>query len=543
MAATATVKLLLVGYDIDEEYAAAMSYRMVQGQFPLLDLWEPHQTSGFLAALLMIPFLAVTGSTQGVILYLRVCGLCIHGLITYLLYRNFVKRVEKTTAALLSFVYFFSLPKLFFFPDFSNLQIWSLTLMLLYMSTYYEHKKENVIRLRYLIGAGFFLALEVLTYPSTILVFPVALFCMIRYRQSNVSVTKELSAFVAPCLCSALLFIGRLLTRMSASELFELLPIVASDGSHSHSLSEWAISNARSLGEICILLACYALAATLLYVCIRGRKVPEKTSSLWFCLLLLCTFAGQIGIWIFADKYPNYPLLEYFIFPCIWGYYILHDQIPVTKDRTLSIVLPLSAFAGIVLFTNHPLLVSAPFLGLLATESLRLLYQHKKFLSRGILYAWILVLLFGKCYLVRTTGGEHYPVTYSLSRMQSGPASGLIADSPTVRRYRQNHDLIQEKIPAGSKIFYAGIHNDIYLMQDVQICTPSTISSPTLDDKINQYFDKHPQLIPEYVICDQYVDNGSEWLADFLDKNCEPDPIGFDDYIVIFRSRSTVSFK
>ena len=52
LCAVTAIKILLVGYDIDEQYAIAMSYRLLRGDFPLLNMWEPHQTSAFLSALL-----------------------------------------------------------------------------------------------------------------------------------------------------------------------------------------------------------------------------------------------------------------------------------------------------------------------------------------------------------------------------------------------------------------------------------------------------------------------------------------------------------
>ena len=89
------IKILFVGYDIDEQYAAAMSYRMLKGDFPLLDMWEPHQTSGFLSAFFMLPYLAFTGTTTGIILYLRICGLLCHTCVTVLLYQTHRRFLDK----------------------------------------------------------------------------------------------------------------------------------------------------------------------------------------------------------------------------------------------------------------------------------------------------------------------------------------------------------------------------------------------------------------------------------------------------------------
>lgn len=43
----ATVKIIFFGFDIDEQYAVSMAYRLLQGDRMFLEMWEPHQTSAF----------------------------------------------------------------------------------------------------------------------------------------------------------------------------------------------------------------------------------------------------------------------------------------------------------------------------------------------------------------------------------------------------------------------------------------------------------------------------------------------------------------
>ena len=46
----ATVKIIFFGFDIVEQYAVSMAYRLVQGDRMFLEMWEPHQTSAFFSA-------------------------------------------------------------------------------------------------------------------------------------------------------------------------------------------------------------------------------------------------------------------------------------------------------------------------------------------------------------------------------------------------------------------------------------------------------------------------------------------------------------
>lgn len=566
-AVAAALKILFVGYDLDEQYALAMSYRLLKGDIPILDMWEPHQTSGFLAALFMFPYVALTGDTTGVVLYLRICGLLMHSLVAFLFYRQADLILEQYTAvpsgfrrdicSLITCIWFFSLPKLMFFPDFSNMQVWFLSLMIFCISHYYTRIVSGRQVLPFWLSlAGLCLSLEVLSYPSTLLLFPVCLYCIFRSRGQTAeapsakrcSLAKELAAFCLPCVILASLFMGFLLTRMPPSELLSLLPLALSDGSHSATLLEKLSVNGKSLLEILCFFAVYGTAALLLSSlqskCSRRDPAGKgKRNSLlcWSCALLFLTLSGQVLIWVLGDRYPNYPLAEYFFVPVL-SLILLHPKTETEKTVSfLYILLPLTAFVGIIFLTNHPLLVSAPFLGLCTAGSLLCLSLHLKkplHLLRGILVFWAAVLLFGKCYLVRTTGGVHYTVFDPVSLMRGGPAACIAADTDAVKQYHDTLSLVEEALPDGAKVFYAGTANGIYLMGDMEFCTPSTISSPTFDGKIETYFTLHPEKFPDYIVCDCPLSDlsGDSFLPGFLDRYCEPEPTAKNDYLVIYRT-------
>ena len=52
----ASFKMIFFAVGLDEEYQLVMSYRNVRGDRLFLDMWEPHQSSAFLCALLMKPW-------------------------------------------------------------------------------------------------------------------------------------------------------------------------------------------------------------------------------------------------------------------------------------------------------------------------------------------------------------------------------------------------------------------------------------------------------------------------------------------------------
>lgn len=97
----------------------------------------------------------------------------------------------------------------------------------------------------------------------------------------------------------------------------------------------------------------------------------------------------------------------------------------------------------------------------------------------------------------------------------------MIADTEAVWQYRDTLSLVKDNLPEGAKVFYIGTANGIYLMGDMEFCTPSTISSPTFDEKIETDL------------------NGDSFLSSYLRKYCDPDPAAQNDYVVIYRTNSS----
>lgn len=550
LCAAATLKILFVGYDIDEQYAVSMACRLLRGDRLLTDLWEPHQTSSWLCALLMIPYLALFPTAAGVFLYLRLCGLLLHSGVSFFLYRTLRSYLQREYALGICCIWFFALPKIMFLPEFSNMQMWGLLMAALCLLRYYGPDQTHPGRYaRYwLVLAGCFMALEILSYPSTILTFFVGAGCVIRYRgRSPHSPVKELLYLSLPCLLGAAAFMALLLSYIPLDQLGGLILMAASDGSHSAPWAERLAQHGQSLRQILLFLAAYALCAFALQWLCRRRTHKPFSLLLWCELLIGSCMTGQLIIWLFGKYYPNYPTVEYIFLPLLLLVGIVTRKIQPSPALTSMVWMPLAAFAGILLFSNHPMLVSLPFLapcavGVLSLPQLRDMLSSEntrrlKPMPRIILTLWVCVLLFGKCYMQRTTGGHHETIFNDISLLRQGPARGLAADTSSVVRYRDNLALVTQILPEGARVFYMGAHTDIYLMKEMVYCTPSTICSPTFDDKILLWFKQHPNRQPDYVVCDAGLLYTDAWVRSFIQNNCQDTPLGSNDFVVIYGHR------
>lgn len=550
-----SLKILLIGYDIDEQYAITMSYRMVKGDFPVLDMWEPHQTSGFLASLLIVPYLAITNTLTGVVIYLRICGLIIHSSLSFLLYKYINKTLTKSIstpntnsvsyAFFLTCIYFFSLPKFMFLPEFSNMQLWFMLLTILCLLRYYEEQEQPTLWLLFL--AGCFMTLEVLTYPSTIIAFFVSLIGITLYRRKQ-NFLPELCVYIIPSVLGLLLFFGCLLSRMNPGELVSNLKMITSDGSHSTPLLTTLTTNLLSLGEVlCYLLIYGAIAALLYFVFCKiflARKLTPR--FIYSMFLIITTLVGQLIIWLFGNRYPHYPSVEYFLLAFL-SLQFLSKKI-YSPFVAFFVVLPFSAFMGVVLFTNHPLLVSAPYLVLsvigILTTFIRRTNTHapSQKLLRYVLLFWILVIIFGKVYMIRTTNGTHYTIFNDISLIRKGPAIGIIADTQAVKKYNEALYVSETFLPDNAKVLYAGSSSGIYLFNDMEFSTPSTISTPTFDEKITRYFALHPDKAPDYIICDcdlKDLRNEDSWLSQYLEESYSSEPLNPNSYFYRVYEKNT----
>ena len=188
----ASIKLILVDYTMDEEYQIVMAYRNLSGDAIFGEMWEPHQTSAFLCIWIMYLWHLITGTYTGVIIALRVVTECIRAGLSYWIYRVFGKRMEHREAMLLGLLYFNSVPKLIDIPEFSNMQLWFFTIMALALMEYYYGKADAHTNgmseagmaktaeacsgsIIWLVVSSCALALEILSYPSCIILFPVTI--------------------------------------------------------------------------------------------------------------------------------------------------------------------------------------------------------------------------------------------------------------------------------------------------------------------------------------------------------------------------------
>ncbi|HBA50261.1 MAG TPA: hypothetical protein DCZ91_21210 [Lachnospiraceae bacterium] len=338
-------KMIFFAVGLDEEYQLVMAYRNVRGDRLFLDMWEPHQSSAFLCALLMKPWLALFGTT-GVVLYLRICGTLLHLGISIYLYKVLKPTMDTAYARFLALIYYNTIPKQIILPEFGIMQVWCYTLMALFLARYYtlctathtvqwpsdrfrpgagSHYAGGRKR-KYLVLAAFSLVLNVLSYPSCLILFPFLLILLARFSGSGK--WRDMGIVTLVCALCGLGYLGMLFTYTTPAELLETLSHIL-DGDVTHSLTIgkkllslltnvlfmaalWAACLALSLliayrkklnrGQICCLTAVFACIAELFYWVVLGAGYETMHIHLVaFALAGLCAYSRDTASPIAAD--------------------------------------------------------------------------------------------------------------------------------------------------------------------------------------------------------------------------------------------------
>lgn len=522
----ANVKSIFMNCDVDTEYAAAMSYRMLQGDGMFREMWEPHQTSAFLCTLLMKPFVAITGGTTGVLLYLHTAGVLIHGVIAWLFYSFLRKRTDLDTARLMGIFFLAARPKDIVFPEFSNMQIWFSVLLFLSLLYYLEHQEKK----RWLLLASVCLCLEVLSYPSCVIVWlaAVALLCLYSCEKG-----KDILLFSAACLLQGAAYVGYFVARCGGAGKFleALYHIAASDASHQEAgKAEMGFFLENFAVSLFLILICF-LAALLFHA--FGAKDAGKRNSrffFWFGSTLFVVFLVRTVI--LADRMGYAGLYVLVTLAALF----LARKCEACERRIVyaGILISAGSFAATALLTNLDLSSICMYLILGAAVSfipLRKLLPKETELGRkrvtydlALLLCAVVVLQRGTT--VKTYTGFSSPVQLG-GVIRSGPALGIVTDY--LGAYVRNTSIGEwgQFVHAGDNVLIVeqgGVSTLGYLYSDTGVSVPSTICTPTYDETLLEYWEKYPEKFPDVVAVQCWYGelkvDADSWAMQWLEKEC-----------------------
>ncbi len=519
-----------IGYD--SEYQLAMGYRLLKGDKMILEMWEPHQTSAFLCAFLMKLYLMITNTTTGIVLYTQIVGLFIRIAIGWFLYKTIRTVTGEKPATMAGILYLLISPKDILTPDFSNMMLWTSSLLFLTIIKYLDTK-----RISYLILSAIWLCLGVLSYPSFIISYFAMLLILQKYSDTT---RRDILLFTGVCALIGGIYAGYFLITIGPEHILNCVGKALSiEPSHTISTMDKISIHILNMLKIAAMLAGVGLIAffiTFLNQLIRSKKQGNTQKffkekwlvTSWYVLLIFFLInilsaenRGGIGIpllFIMAIGFANKNLLNY------------------EEKRLYYISLWISVmclFATLIL-SDHAFLQGITYMVLGTCTSVIPLWHlikkeltTTKWLKYGI-HIFILLLIFRCLYIhVPMFGrGQICSIASDMGLVRSGPAAGIITDESGAARQRDSMAEWKNHIQDGDTIWIVGEPLDTlgYLYDDVEIGAPSVMSTPTYNKALEYYWELNPEKYPEVVIVAssfgelEWTLLGNEWLMDWLEE-------------------------
>lgn len=537
------IKRILIDFDTDFEYAITQSYRMVRGDHMLAQMWEPHQTSAFLNALFIRIYLAVTGTTTGIALYLNVAGLGAKLGVAYAVYRTFREYCHRTVLFFMCAFFMTVNAKNFIILDFSNMMVYCSVLLCCCLFTHFQRgrsgKKGNV----FLVLAAVCFCLEVLSYPSAAILLPLMLALLFCYSPTR---KKDMVLFSAICFLAGGAFFSFLVLE-TGWDRFLLSVRYIITGDDSHQVTKFASHLRGYLAEIGSLAILFCVCGLLAFLI--GRVIVKRRTSLTgfsYAKLFLAVLLTYIFAQTLVDvTETGFPIVFRFLYVAVYIAVIClafllkkYCDSEVKMAFHIGVSISIGSTVAVLLLTNLPLLTILAYLILGVMISIMPIgeYLHKKMPDGkcikvyGILILLLLVTVFRNLYVIESPNRTNATVLSVRDVIKGGPMAGIFSDY--MGAYVRNSDLEDWKqyVQEGDKVLIVSLplaSTIGYLYEDVEICVDSTICTPTYNEKLLAYWELNPWKEPNVVVLECWYGEPhvepDTWIMGWIEEN-------FDSY-------------
>lgn len=497
------VKMIFFGLLVDEEYAVVMSYRIASGDAMLWDMWEPHQTSGFVCAIFIKLFLLLFGSTEYLLIYLRIVGVTLQLAMSLFVYDTIRKIYDKEIAFWAGVMCFSLLPKWIQVPEFTNILLWSNLCTMMCLLRYVKQEKAGK---HWLILGAVFYCFAILAYPTCLLLLPIYLYGI--YKCVPEDSRRNVGMFIAVCTIIGSVYVGSFLVRMGIGNFMFGVSQMITDGEHKATLRQRAVIYGREiLGLLPEILLVFS-AAGVVYLLITKlvlRNNCKEGKLLFLSLLVLMANIQQLEAWNSLKSHMHEPLLFY--------YFAFFAGVMLAQKEDALFWFGILPAAGIIvavlLITNTTIGVTGTNLlpGIIAGGVFFRKYIKEK--NLGVFYQYVSIalalvsiglLLFAKGCLVCEHESAKDNIFYVKQKILSGPAKGIYCRYLDGYHFNNLAEVVDTYVSNEDVVLCVGNHSLRYMMSDGRIGTYSTISTPTYDERLLDYWEIFPDRYPTIVI-------------------------------------------
>lgn len=520
----ASLKIILFDYTMDEEYQIVMAYRNLHGDSLFKEMWEPHQTSAFMCIGLMWFYRFITGTYTGVIVFLRVCTTLIQALLAVWGYRVFRRFTEDKYAFLLSIAYFHFVPKNIQIPEFSNMQVWFFGVMVFALMEYYLPMGQEGDRKRHswwLVLSGVGMALEILAYPSCLILFP---FCMIYiWFASGQRRIRDCLIYIATCGTCGSLWLAFILRKLPMNEFVRnVRNIFGFDLTHEISgATEGKLSGiANNVVSGGIFLIVIAIVSGCVFIAVQRRERRAETQTepmvkrLQLLTIAVCVAEViQLFFWVVLQKGFEFPHIHVVVI-FLAVLFVWRECGDNRRILALGVFGTLLSYVAVVYISDLQIYNALPHgaLGvILCVLVLVLVWDKQNYVNAR---KWIFILLFGVCvttlvgkgYTFR--GGRDYASIWDTRGvMKHGPAAGIFTDYMFAYIYNCNYEDFTQYTEENDKLLIVTnlVHSagtTPYLFRDSEVCHYSIVDPTAYDERLVEYWKLYPEKMPDVIVVD-----------------------------------------
>ena len=551
----AALKLIFFDYTMDEEYPLMMGYRRLRGDALFREMWEPHQTSAFLCTGLMWVYKTLTGTYTGILLYLRICTTLIQIAVSLYLCRVLERLLDKRYARLCALLYFNMVPKIIQIPDFSNMQLWFFTLTvlcLLHRQLLWDQERKDRPWLVWMAGLG--MALEVLAYPSCLVLFP--FFLLVLYRTSGTKKWRDMGLFTGACAASALVWLCVVLRGVNPEELLRNVRLLLRfDLTHEISgATQGKLAGIfhNLLGACGFLL--FILALSFPAVCVMKKRKPDLSRRQLLPVFMTFTvFVSEcIQIFLWTVKKSGYEVYQLHLLLVLAAGLLSYRSAGKTGEYFRAGILgTLLSYAAVIYISDLEMFYALPHgvLGVLFCAVL-LALALREVLGKAsdkwicfLLVSLCLVSIFGKGYTLRA--GRNYNVVADTENiMRHGPAVGILSDYMNCYIYNCNYEdfgafVSQEDVVLIVTNMVTSAGTTPYMMTGAQVAHYSIVDPTAYDERLLTYWELYPEKQPNVIVVDcwygELQENPDSWIMRYIENDFGYTQVNDGRYVRFYR--------
>ena len=496
----------------DETSYLAMMHRFWLGDIPIIHEWHPTQFSALLTLPIYFAYLAIHGSTDGVVLFMRYLFLIVQALTAIFLYTRI--RKYGWISLFCALLFFLTAKNEMYSLNYNGLGLILAMFAAVQLFLKGKHPKLDT----YLAGIAF--AGLTLCTPHMVFVYLVYSIVLLFRRVCHSETEGGWGTFTLGILTIAGIFLAVLLSEGSVSEYVSSIPELLSGADHSSSLKTGIIQY-LALAKMIITNSVFTMIGVPAYVVLlilawknRGKK---KIGNRYLMIGLLLTIVLLIG-YQFGNNYSMVAFVPLGILVFILDQRA-EEELKKFFLSGIGYMLMMNLSSNTIL--NGVQLASTVCMvpALLATSDLISPKKKKALFMLGccgiLMIGMDVVHKLTYCYV------DDAPLNLHAVSEEEGPMRGICSTEENVQSYEDLQSIWDQSIEGHQNVLIYSLNRWLYLeLQPGQHVASHTIWLKSTGEsdlqQLSRYYEKNPDRIPDYVLVPYQSEADLEGFSEFL---------------------------